>query len=105
MRSEISQSRASISSLQREIQTQEAHIEANEATIATKAAELEVNLRTLNENSSIMSGKTEELAKLREHLAIKQQVSNAHNNKTMPILITFIEWFLVDMQYIHVTNS
>ena len=105
LRSEIAQSRASINSLQREIQMQEAHIEANEVTIATKEAELEVNLRTLNENSSIMSGKTEELAKLREHLAIKQQVSNAHNNKTMPILIPFVEWFLVDIQYIHVTNS
>ena len=75
LHSEISQSTTSISSLQREIHMQEANIEANKATIVTKEAELVASVKILNENISMMSRKTEQLTKLREYLAIKQQVS------------------------------
>ena len=76
LHSEISHLRTSICSFQREIQMQEASIEENQATIATKEAELVANMKALDKKNLIMSRKIEQLTKLRQNLAMKQQVSN-----------------------------
>ena len=72
---EMSQSRASISSLQHANLTLEASITRNDATIKRKEAELEASVRALNEKDSVISGMSEQLTKTREYLAMKQQVS------------------------------
>ena len=74
--SENSELMSRINSLQHTNSKLEAGISRKDAAVARKSTELEASARNLQENGAVIAGMKEQLAKAREYLTTKQQVSN-----------------------------